>query len=458
MRHKFLTKNTKMFLSYVFPSMIGMLIAGSYSIIDTIFIGRNAGELGLAAVAITWPLVFLFNAVGDTLGTGASIIVSQSRGCGDITRARSVFGNMLIMLLVCSAVMGIGLYKFLPDILLMLGAKSEFMPMSLAYARVMIYFNLASMLAMSLSSLVRNDGRPVLSMWITVLGLGLNIILDYLFIFPFGFGVVGAAYATILSQSISAAVGLGYFATKHTKLRYGADMLRLRMSSIRDMFVCGIPALGNELSIILMMLLHNYQALKYGDTAGLAAYTFVGSVESVGALLMTGLSLGVLPLVAYLYGSGRNIRQNIIGNMGYYTAFVLGIIMMTVSLVGHTFLPGIFNLHGSVAQLAGHALVLSSFAFVFLGVIRVAGYYYQATGKIRASSLLIYGDAFCVLPLCLFVLPLFFGLNGVWLAMPVSRVILFGILCWLWFGRGNARQRVLAVRGRIRKLECAVRQ
>ena len=154
---------------------------------------------------------------------------------------------------------------------------------------------------------------------------------------------------------------------------------------------------------------------------------------------MTGLALGVQPLVAYLYGGGRHRRQNIIGNMGYYTAFGLGIVLMCVSVVGHDGFPAWFNLHGNAAVLAAHGLVISSTAFVLLGVIRVAGYYYQATGKITDSSLLIYGDAFVALPLCLFALPLWFGLDGVWLAMPVSRVLLFLFVCYLWFGRKKRR-------------------
>ncbi len=181
--------------------------------------------------------------------------------------------------------------------------------------------------------------------------------------------------------------------------------------------------------------------MKYGQVNGLAAYTFVGAVESLGSLLMTGLSLGVQPLVAYLYGGRRYRRQNVIGNMGYYTAFGLGIVMTGVSVAGHNVFPGWFNLHGEAAALAAHGLIISSTAFVLLGVVRVAGYYYQATGKIIDSSLLIYGDAFVALPLCLFTLPLWFGMDGVWLAMPVSRVLLFLFVCYLWFGKRPNRNR-----------------
>ena len=146
-----------------------------------------------------------------------------------------------------------------------------------------------------------------------------------------------------------------------------------------------------------MLFFHNYQALKYGRVDGLAAYTFIGAVESLGSLLMTGLALRSRWSPIFT-GGGRHRRQNIIGNMGYYTAFGLGIVLMCVSVVGHDVFPAWFNLHGNAAVLAAHGLVISSTAFVLLGVIRVAGYYYQATGKITDSSLLIYGDAFVALP------------------------------------------------------------
>ena len=182
-----------------------------------------------------------------------------------------------------------------------------------------------------------------------------------------------------------------------------------------------------------MLFFHNYQALKYGRVDGLAAYTFIGAVESLGSLLMTGLALRGQPLVAYLYGGGRHRRQNIIGNMGYYTAFGLGIVLMCVSVVGHDVFPAWFNLHGNAAVLAAHGLVISSTAFVLLGVIRVAGYY-QATGKITDSSLLIYGDALVAAPVsvCAAVVVRSGRRMAGNAGFPRAAVL---FVCYLWFGR-----------------------
>lgn len=434
-----MNKNTKLFLSYVLPSMIGMLIVGSYSIVDTIFIGWSAGELGLASVAVTWPLVMMFGAVGDMLGTGAAIIIAQSRGDGNLKRARLSLGNMLVWQVIFSLTMMVVINYFLIDILRLFGATDELMSGAVRYSRILIFGNLAYMLMTGVLAVIRNDGRPVLSMWLMIGGLLLNIIMDYIFIFPLGGGVAGAAYATVTSQLLISVAGLSYFFTRKTALRFALPMFQLKLKYLKDIVVSGFPSLGNQLSIIAMLFFHNYQALAYGRVDGLAAYTFIGAVESLGSLLMTGLALGVQPLVAYLYGGKSYCRQNIIGNMGYYTAFGLGVVLMGVSIAGHNVFPAWFNLHGNAAALAAHGLVISSTAFVLLGVIRVAGYYYQATGKIIDASMLIYGDAFVALPLCLFTLPLWFGLDGVWLAMPVSRVLLFLFVCYLWFGKKKRR-------------------
>ena len=186
-----------------------------------------------------------------------------------------------------------------------------------------------------------------------------------------------------------------------------------------------------------MLFFHNYQALKYGRwTAGRLYLYRRGRIARFAFDDRAGTSV---QLVAYLYGGGRHRRQNIIGNMGYYTAFGLGIVLMCVSVVGHDVFPP-----GSICTAMRRFLPHTDWLSVrrrscCWGVIRVAGYYYQATGKITDSSLLIYGDAFVALPLCLFALPLWFGLDGVWLATPVSRVLLFLFVCYLWFGRKKRR-------------------
>ena len=229
-----------------------MLIVGSYSIVDTIFIGWSAGELGLASVAVTWPLVMMFGAVGDMLGTGAAIIIAQSRGDGNLKRARLSLGNMLVWQVIFSLSMMVVINHFLIDILRLFGATDELMSGAVRYSRILIFGNLAYMLMTGVLAVIRNDGRPVLSMWLMIGGLLLNIIMDYIFIFPLGGGVAGAAYATVTSQLLISVTGLSYFFTRKTVLRFALPMFQLKLKYLKDIVVSGFPSLGNQLSICLL--------------------------------------------------------------------------------------------------------------------------------------------------------------------------------------------------------------
>lgn len=413
--------------------MFAMLVGGAYSIVDTIFIGRGIGEVGLAAVALTWPLVLMLVAFGDLAGSGAAVIMAQSRGKEDIQTANSALANMFYLMFAAYILFCLPSLYFLEDILRLMGANAEMMPDSFAYAKALIIGALAWMMMTGFVSTIRNDGSPLISMWIMIIGLCSNIFLDWLFIFEFHWGASGAAWASVLSQSLACVLGFAYFFTPLANSRFKLISFKLNLPLLKNVCVTGIPVFGGILTIIAMLYMHNAQSLKYGGTAGLAAYTTVACLESLGSMLMTGLAGGIQPLTAYMYGAGERVRQNRIGNYGYVAALILGIVLMLFSFAMRDAMPEWVGLSGEVSALASRGILISAAAFLLLGVIRVAAYYYQATGKIFDSSTLIYGDAFVALPLCLYTLPIWFEMDGVWLAMPLSRLILFVLLFRLWF-------------------------
>lgn len=421
--------------SYIMPSIIGMTVAGSFSIVDTIFIGRATGETGLAAVAVTWPLLMLVMAVGSLCGGGGAVLLSQARGANEEPAAQSAFRMTWGLSLFFSLVLTLLLLPFLPPMLQAMGADEQLMPQSLAYARIMLGGLVLSVLLGMFIEMIRNDGSPKLAMWMVVLGLLINAALDWYFIMQLGWGVSGAAWASILGEAVSAAVGVYYFCSRHTTLRFPLCLRQEDWNRTGDILRTGTPIFGSSIAIIAMLYLHNFQSLRYGQVDGLAAYTMVAAVESLGSLLLTGLAGGMQPLTARMHGAKEYDRQNSIGNYSYALAFGLGVVLMLFSFATCTVMPSWMGLSGHAAQLAGRGLVLSAPAFILLGVIRVAAYYYQSTGKTLDSSLLIYGDSFVVLPLCLFTLPQLWGMDGVWLSMPLSRLLLFGLLLYLWYGK-----------------------
>jgi putative MATE family efflux protein len=421
--------NSKTFWKYVAPAVGGMLICGSYSIVDTIFVGQGLGDIGLAGVALTWPIEMTVSAIASMIGSGAAVMLSQARGAKDELRARRIFGNMLLLEIIATVLCVLAQACLIRPLLHALGANDELMPTAYAYAFVMIFstpFNFAMSGGMEV---IRNDGHPVVAMIFQCIGLISNVILDYLFILVFPWGAHGAAAATAASMAISALCCTVYFFTPMTQLcRELKKNLNLEGRISRAICWTGLPIFGNTLSIVAMMAMHNWQALKYGHNSGLAAYTAVATIESLGSILMTGLAGGIQPLVAAVHGSGDMRAQKWFARYAYAVAFISGIVLMLFCYGMRYQIAGWIGLSDEVIHLAAHGILMSSSAFVLLGVIRVAAYYYQSTERIAASSLLIYGDAFFALPLCLFTLPLWFGMDGIWLAMPASRLILFAML------------------------------
>lgn len=429
-------KDTNLFLKYVGASVIGMLICGSYSIVDTIFIGQASGKEGLAAVALTWPVVMFVMAIGDLIGAGGAVLIAQAKGADNGKEAQRIFSGTCLLLFAAAVVLSGVLFPVLPQLLRWLGSTPDLFDTSLRYSRILIGGTCFFLLQTMVLEIVRNDGHPTLSMWIMVAGLLGNIVLDWFFIMLLGMGAIGAAVATVVSQAVAGFAGVFYFFSNKTELRLRIrEIFSVDYELLQRIIVTGLPIFGNMLSVIAMLYMHNSQSLKYGDVDGLAAYTVVSTIESLGSMLMTGIACGMQPLSANMHGAGKFKRQNRFGNYGYRTAFVVGILLMLFSFAVHSVAPGWMGLTDETADLAAHAIMLSAPAFIFLGVIRVAGFYYQSTEQIGVSSWLIYGDSFLALPLCLYTLPLLLNLDGVWLAMPVSRVLLAVLLLYFWFGR-----------------------
>lgn len=436
-----MSKDLKLFGKYVIPSIIAMVIGGSFSIVDTIFIGRADGENGLAAVSLTWPLLMLLMGFGSLIGGGGAVLISQCNGAGEKKRKQEIFDATIFMIIVSSVILFASAFPFLEDILRFVGANEELMPISLRYAQIILSGLIISIAMNAFLEIVRNDNRPVLAMVMMVTGLLGNLVLDWLFVFYFNYGAVGAGIATIISEAIVALMGVIYFCSPWTELHFSTKIFHPLLREIKNITVVGLPIFGNMISIIAMLYMHNEQSLRYGGVDALAAYTVIAALESLGSMLLTGIAGGIQPLTASMFGAGKYKQQNRFGNMGYATAFIVGILLTMFSFAMYKIMPEWMGLSvGKAREFAITGILISAPAFLFLGVIRVAAFYYQSTGNIVKSSCLIYGDSFIALPLCIYILPCFWGLNGVWMAMPVSRILLMLMLLYFWFGVKRKRK------------------
>ena len=422
----------KLFFNYVIPTIFSTLIWGSYSIVDAVFIGHSAGTESLTALNVSYPIAMIMAAIGSLIGYGSGVLIGQYRGAKKLDRAADIFGTAIVgQFLICAILIPLMFFLF-PYILQKMGLSGVLFEEANVYGRLLCLGAVTTMLCITLTVAVRNDGAPRFAMMLDVTGLLLNILLDFLFVVPLKLGLVGAAWAIIIAETAQTMGGVAYFKMKKSHLPITACRFCFHWRDFVRIARVGIPAFGLSLATMFFLSFYNYQALRYGGEKGLTACATANEVMAVFLLLISGLAHGVQPLASYLHGARSYRRQNMMGRWGYLMAFGMGIVFVFLMNFGASWYPQIFDVTGGAAVEAAKALRLMSWAFLFTGIIQVAASYYQATNKILYSSLLIYGDTFFVLPLCLFTLPFWFGLDGVWLALLISRVLLFIILMSLW--------------------------
>ena len=421
----------KLFFRYVIPSMISMLTAGVYTLVDGFFVGWGAGNDGLAAINVAFPLSLLIVACGEMIGTGGAINIALARGRGARRTADLFLGNSLA-LLVPAAVLLAGLIPFLNPILSAVGAAPALLPAAREYAVITLGGGIFMMAAVCLVAAMRNDGAPKPAMAIMVAGLAANIVLDWLFVLVLHGGVAGSAWATVLSQAICFALAAGYFAAGRSHFRFSRRCFRLKRRIVRRIIPAGLPSFGVQISVAAVILLHNRQALLYGGVAAVAAYAIISYVEAMILMLQQGIGLGIQPVVSFLHGAGDTERREKIARYGVISAVHIGAGGLLLSAGGYRLIPALFNASGDVVAVAGRGLIISAAVYPFLGLQKVSEAYFQAMDRPGMASLLVYLDCFLVLPLSLLLLPLWRGADGIWAAMPVSKLLMFGVVLLLW--------------------------
>ena len=425
----------KLFFRYVIPSMISMLTAGVYTLVDGFFVGWGAGDAGLAAINVAFPLSLLIVACGELIGTGGAVNISLARGRGAYRAADLFLGNSLV-LVVPATLLTLALLPYLNPVLSAMGAAPELLPAAREYGFITLGGGIFLMATVALVAAMRNDGAPRLAMVILVIGLAANIGLDWLFVIVWNGGVAGSAWATVVSQALCFVLALRYYFGESSEFRLSKRCFRLRIPVARRIAAAGLPSFGVQLSAALVILLHNRQALAYGGVAVLAAYSILSYVEAMILMLQEGVGLGIQPVVSFFHGAEERTRRNRMMRFAVAWAVGIGVAGLLISAGGYRVIPELFHVTGDVAGIAGRGLVISALVYPFLGFQKSSEACFQAMDRPLTASLLVYLDCCAVLPLALLVLPRWWGVDGIWAAMPASKLVMCVVAAILWRVRG----------------------
>lgn len=429
----------KLFLRFVIPAVSSQLLCGIYTIVDGYFVGWGMGQEGLAAIGLAFPFSVVVTAAGAGVGVGGGALLSISSGRGRESLTRRILGSMLFLTLFLSALCVLLLTPLSLYLLSFYGVSAEIAAMAREYAFILLIASPAQVITMSMLGAVRNDGFPRKAMYIMIISFCVNILLDWLWVIVFPFGIAGAAWATIASQAVSAALLSSHFLFGASRIALRPAFVRFCPGLARRVVVMGVSPFGVQIATAVTMILHNWQALAYGGDVGVAAYAVIGYVIPVGVMLEEGIAEGIQPLISYFHGANLSARRKLTARLGFSSALLVGVLCSALLVVIDSMIPRFFSMHGEAAYVAARGLMLSVAVFPFMGIAKVGASYYQAIGRSDLASALTYGDPFLLQPLFLWGLPLFLGLDGVWLAMTFANITLAALFVFIWRSGGELR-------------------
>lgn len=413
-------------VKYSVPAILGMAVQAVYNIVDRFFIGMGVGDKGLAGVVVVFPYMLVFMAFGMLVGIGGVSAFSIFLGQKKKAEAKRTFGNSITATLVFSlALTSVGLL-FTDPLLRQFGASDETLGHARDYMTIMAVGGVFQTIAFALNNFIRAQGAPMVAMATMLIGAVINLVLDPLFILVFGWGVPGAAWATIISMAVSSIWVLrGLAKTPMGKELVPGDFLPDGGILLR-MFSIGVSPFLMQIAAALLNTLLNNQLRFYGGDWALSAIGVIYSVALLFLMPIFGLNQGTQPIIGYNYGAGNadRVRRVVSATTAAATAFTtLGFLVAFFFSrpLFATFLPNDTGIHEKGAA----ALAIFVLAYPLLGS-QVAGVgYFQAIGKATHSMILsLSRQVLFLLPL-IFILPPFWGVDGIWYAVPMSDFLAF---------------------------------
>ena len=408
------------YLKSLLPSVLTMIFLSFYTTIDGFFVSRYAGSDALAGINIVIPITCVTFGVAVMLATGAGAIIGEHLGRNEVEQAGRVFSFMCLVLLAFSAAFTALGVAFLRPIAVLLGSSERLMPHVLPYALVVFLGTVPMAFKLFFEYLVRSDGNSKVGLAMSVVGLVLNVGLDYLFVGVFRLGTLGAAWGTTLSITASALIGLVYF-LRFGNIRFARPKAdgRVLLKSCTN----GSSEMFTEFSTGITTLLFNLLVMKYFGEDGVAAVTIIMYIYYFFISFYMGIAVAVAPVVSYNVSAEnpRKIREML--RYSFCTIAITAVLILAASLLGGPAIIHLFVQSGNVYDITWQALRLFSPVFVFIGFNVFLSGYFTALGNGLTSAVISLLRSLVLVVLFITVLPLLLQENGIWLTMPFSEAV-----------------------------------
>ena len=419
----YLTSSTKtLYRKYLTASLGSALVITIYSFVDTIAVGQSEGPAGTAAMAVITPIFGILVFFGILFGIGGSVLMNNAKGEGNEEKGNAYFTTALILVVGFTVVTWVLFARFSKPILFFFGATQGTLPLVMRYVQWLIRCWSIFIFSTFIGAFVRNDNAPGLVMAGVISGGCFNIFGDWFFVFPLGMGMEGAAIATVLGTTLQCLIICSHLFRKCCGLKLAKPF---RMGkAIRKIFVIGIGASLLDLGTVVLSTITNNQILRYGSEVELAIYGVMTTIAALVQAMYCGVGQAIQPLVSANFGGRQYGRVRQFLKMSVVTVLIMGVLFTALAEGLPVPIVQLFmDATPEVLAAAPNSMRLYSLLYLFLGFTVLSTYYLQSVMRDRASMAIGILRSLVVSGLLLYLLPLFWGINGVWLALPISECI-----------------------------------
>lgn len=405
---------------FAIPSIVAMLVSGLYQIIDGFFVGHFVGADGLAGINMAIPLLGLIMGFGMLVGMGGGSVLSKYRGENNLNGTQATLVTALFLIILIGLLASIVFIAFGQSLLNIQGAIGVTLEMSWSYVQIMSFGALISIGASAMPMLVRNDDSPNLATVFIVAGALTNIVLDYVFLAHLDMGLKGAAIATLIAQLATCILCLRYFTSSKAKTK-------LAIKQLDKGIAIRIVQLGASNLVMFIyfsfgMAFHNLQFMAYGGTTQLAAFAIVGYLASCYYFFAEGLVSGLQPPVSYYLGAKQYKRITETVKLAFSVTVGSGIALVILFNIFPELFISIFTTgNDALLEASKNGIRLHLMALFLDGFLFMASIYFVAVGKSGQALFVSIGNMLIQIPF-LFILPKYLGIDGVWLAVPLSNI------------------------------------
>ncbi len=410
----------KLYFQFLIPAISSAIAVAIYCFVDTIAIGQGVGPNGAAACAVFLPIFSTAQFIALLCGIGGSVLMTQARGSGNREKGDAYYTTALILVSMITLVLWIPGMIFQDPFYRLCGADDVLLPYAKEYGKWILRFLPTFTLVSFFGCFIRSDGGPKYVMTATLIGGSVNIIGDWLFVFPLNMGMTGAALATVLGSTVQMLLLLGYVLLKKTTLHLAKPYDWMR--ACRKMLSVGFGAGFSQIALIVLTFIMNNQIMRYSGPAALAVYGMISTISALFMCIFSGIGEAAQPIVSANFGAGQHSRCRKVERLGMKTAIVFGLVTTGICELFPSQITSIFiKVTPEVAEIAPYILRVYALSFFPLAISTFFTLYLQSIMRVRMASVISLLRGIVLTGILLYVLPLFMEGKGIWWAVTIAE-------------------------------------